>query len=680
MRVHIVCYEDVHAWILGKFALKLQENLTALGVRTDISKRSDRTADVNHHIIYFDYDATVSSLDTVMVTHIDFHWKLARLAVQLQSAEMGVCTSRETMENLAAQGLPRERLCFVNPAHDFAVAPRPLKLGITSKVQASGCKRENLLVEALEALGPSGPTDFCLEIMGAGWDAQVERLRAIGYAVAWRPAFNRPEYLKLIPTLDYYLYVGMDEGSMGTLDALAAGVPTIVTPQGFHLDVPGGIDHPFVTAAELTWVLRGIAEKRRAQVEARVHSVASLTWRNYAKNHLLMWEFCLRRRQGKSVPSALAPKLAALGIGAASSHQSAALKTPRVVSGQPFGRVPVTKAEDLRLLFVYPEYSSSRAEAEHGLCARLRANGLRARAFGVPCTSWLPFAALDSLWKTRNPYLLKQYETILKVMNGFDALVAAGGSMVHPGLLEEVHGMGKASVFLCADDPESSEILSRPVAASFDACMVMNAACLDDYRSWGVRDPLFLFHPIREDLLPADLDEAQIAGTERDIDCCFFGERVYMLSDRHVRLDALKAAFPQMLIRGKGWPRGFASDAFMTAAYRRTRIGFNLHNSTGPCNSRATHLPAMGVMQLCDNASRLKAIFEPDVEIVGFETIPEAIELARHFLTHPEERIRIAQAGFRRARHDYTEAKWFLAIARAVLPHVLRRRKDPCPF
>ena len=41
MRIRIVCYEDVNAWILGKFALKLCENLNAQGVNADISNKPD---------------------------------------------------------------------------------------------------------------------------------------------------------------------------------------------------------------------------------------------------------------------------------------------------------------------------------------------------------------------------------------------------------------------------------------------------------------------------------------------------------------------------------------------------------------------------------------------------------------------------------------------------------------
>lgn len=46
----------------------------------------------------------------------------------------------------------------------------------------------------------------------------------MGFQVDYYSEFIYEEYLKLMPSLDYYLFWGFDEGSMGYLDALRAGV------------------------------------------------------------------------------------------------------------------------------------------------------------------------------------------------------------------------------------------------------------------------------------------------------------------------------------------------------------------------------------------------------------------------------------------------------------------------
>ena len=92
-----------------------------------------------------------------------------------------------------------------------------------------------------------------------------------------------------MPLLDYYLYWGFDEGSMGYLDALRAGVGTIVTPQGFHLDVKDGITYACRTLSDFKNVLLELQNKRKKVIE----SVEAWTWENYVKKHLEVWNYLL---------------------------------------------------------------------------------------------------------------------------------------------------------------------------------------------------------------------------------------------------------------------------------------------------------------------------------------------------------------------------------------------------
>src|SRR5262249_28681416 len=96
---------------------------------------------------------------------------------------------------------------------------------------------------------------------------------------------------------DYYFYPGLDEGSLGTLDALAAGVKTIVTKQGFHLDIPNGITHGFWDYDELKQIFVEILRERRERIEI----AQALTWARYAKRHLNIWLSLIER---DSLPAA----------------------------------------------------------------------------------------------------------------------------------------------------------------------------------------------------------------------------------------------------------------------------------------------------------------------------------------------------------------------------------------
>ncbi len=286
MKVHIVCYEDLDLWILGKFARKLNIELNALGIQCDVSNVPDPSADINHHIIYFYYDGKKTSLDTVMITHIDEDWKLEQVKSQLKVAPMGICMSASTVDQLTNCGVPRERLCHVLPAHDEVMVPRKTVVGITSKIHSDGRKRESMLLELTDQISP---TDFTFKIMGAGWGGIVDALKLKGFEVDYFDSFDFQLNQDLVPTFDYYLYLGLDEGAMGFVDALAAGVKTIATPQGYHLEAKNGITHPFTELQELIAIFTFIADSKRKIT----NSVASWTWREYAIRHIEIWKYLL---------------------------------------------------------------------------------------------------------------------------------------------------------------------------------------------------------------------------------------------------------------------------------------------------------------------------------------------------------------------------------------------------
>jgi hypothetical protein len=285
MRVRIVCFDE--NWILGKFGRKLHENLQKLGVESDIATFPDPASDINHYIIYSDYNVNHSNtIDTLMVTHIDRTKKKDILAKNLHEARLGICMSAETMLNMANLGIPREKLCYVNPAHDGVMFPKQKVVGITCRVQTDGRKREDFLSKLAKRISPMF---FAFKIMGDGWQPQVDGLINAGFKVDYYPEFDYEEYTKLIPCLDYYLYMGQDEGQMGFIDALAAGVETIVTPQGYHLDAIGGICYAFNTFDELAAIFDQLAAKRQALID----SVATWNWLDYAKKHLEIWQYCI---------------------------------------------------------------------------------------------------------------------------------------------------------------------------------------------------------------------------------------------------------------------------------------------------------------------------------------------------------------------------------------------------
>lgn len=274
-------------WILEKFATRLSEELRFFGVEAVVSDDPSSHVDVNHWVEYADLRRTPQTINTLLVTHVDTRSKLAAVRWRAREMDAAVCLSRMTVRQLEAAGVDSGKLCWITPGHDGRLQPRKTVIGITSKVRADGAKREAVLIDLAQRMSLD---EFRFEVFGPGWEKVGECLALAGAEVDYHPGTNDPtaDYelmLSRIPSFDYYLYLGWDEGSMGVLDALAAGVATIVTPQGFHLDLRDGISHAVSGADDLADTLRGV----RVEIRKRVEGVRDLTWSAYAQKHSQLW-------------------------------------------------------------------------------------------------------------------------------------------------------------------------------------------------------------------------------------------------------------------------------------------------------------------------------------------------------------------------------------------------------
>lgn len=276
-------------WILEKMAARLAENLAKWNIIAEISDLPSSQADINHWMHYLYFDKELYGKSSLFITHVDRSAKLHILKQRMKKVNMGICMSRMTLEQLVSSGIPRQKLCYITPAHDGEVVPKRIVIGITSQIRRDGAKREDVLIKMAQTIRLDA---FHFEIVGPNWEKIIPYFEAAGAVVSYNPGMyleSNEEHLRLVyerlKRFDYYLYMGWDEGSMGLLDALAAGIPTIVTPQGFHLDINDGITHAFTNSRDLCAIFEKIAHER----QIRVDSVSHLTWNNYARQHALVW-------------------------------------------------------------------------------------------------------------------------------------------------------------------------------------------------------------------------------------------------------------------------------------------------------------------------------------------------------------------------------------------------------
>jgi len=277
------------------------------------------------------------------------------------------------------------------------------------------------------------------------------------------------------------------------------------------------------------------------------------------------------------------------------------------------------------------------------------------------------YQKLDALWQKRNKDVVKIYEQLKEVATGYDVLINFNGANIHPEWLKDLNTF---NVYVCFDDPESSHILSEHTAKYFDFSFTGNAACIQLYQSWGIKNCDFLplgCHPWEYD---HQMSVDRIINKERSNDLVFLGERTSPW--RQNRLDKVQKAFPEAILRGKGWQKGFLPDDKKIPTLVDTKIGLNIHNSVGPVNLRTYSLPANGVMQVADNKHRLGSLFKLNEEVVGYDTIEEGIELINYYIAHDNKRKELAAAGYEKVMRSFTPDKQWQHLVNTVEPHFLR--------
>jgi len=214
------------------------------------------------------------------------------------------------------------------------------------------------------------------------------------------------------------------------------------------------------------------------------------------------------------------------------------------------------------------------------------------------------FKELHARWKSLDPALVKIYKDITILSEDRDVLILYNGANLHPDF---VNTLNLIKVYTAGDDPESTNILTKPLSQHFDIHLVNNIACVDMYKSWGFKHvhfwPLGSLSTL-EDV--SDITKGASIGI-RQIPIIFVGGST---SWRRDRFNKLISSFPNAKIYGNGWVNGPISYNEMWKFYRNTQIGWNLHNSTGPINFRTYELPAYQILQICDNKSWLRKIFE----------------------------------------------------------------------
>lgn len=291
MKVNIIYPQSEAGWIIYKFAKNVTDELTAMGIDVSLSTEFDSKSQINHYFVpnmgEYGIKKVLNGRTSFMITHVDTMSKLDSIKKATEKGAIGICMSIDTRDKIIESGIKRNKICYINPAQDCELRPKKINLGFTHRLYNDNRKKNDLIVDICKEIDPKF---FRFSIMGAGWDKIVRQLNEMGFEVDYYPEFEKNKYYDLILSLDYYCYFGFDEGSMGYLDAVAAGIRTIVTPQGYHLDTECEITHPVESKQDIVEVL----QKLQREKMKHYRFIKTWTWKNYTLKHLEVWKYMLR--------------------------------------------------------------------------------------------------------------------------------------------------------------------------------------------------------------------------------------------------------------------------------------------------------------------------------------------------------------------------------------------------
>ena len=163
-----------------------------------------------------------------------------------------------------------------------------------------------------------------------------------------------------------------------------------------------------------------------------------------------------------------------------------------------------------------------------------------------------------------------------------------------------------------------------------------------------------------------------------------YGNRTRWVSElkaRHIRVQCF----------GKGWDHGPVSSETIPEIIRQSRISLNFGDSnwmfkgmvpyrSRQIKARVFEVPGCGGFLMTESAPRIDRFYEPQKEIVVFDSIDDLTKKIRYFLSHPEQRDRIARAGYRKTRDLHTYDRRFAQLlqeAQAIMAQRSPQRPRP---
>lgn len=276
------------SWIINKIGDDIKDGLMKSGYQCRIGSIEDyQGEDVCYHLFH---NSAVPFKDakhnSIFITHTDDKLKEVELVNKKNRFDSFICMSPEDVQFLIELGFDKKKVFGISlPVRNIYV--RPISIGIFSACYPDGRKNEAWLLNYCRTHEIAKLVNFVF--IGTGWGKVVSELATLKCSSEWHNVSRTLPYeyqyqQNILSYLDYYMYMGMDGGAMGTYDAYAQCVSLCVTYDGFHKSLPN-IDYAFDNEETFHKQLDIIIQKH----QERLNYFFEHTPDNYAKWLFKVW-------------------------------------------------------------------------------------------------------------------------------------------------------------------------------------------------------------------------------------------------------------------------------------------------------------------------------------------------------------------------------------------------------
>jgi spore maturation protein CgeB len=215
--------------------------------------------------------------------------------------------------------------------------------------------------------------------------------------------------------------------------------------------------------------------------------------------------------------------------------------------------------------------------------------------------------------------------------------------------LEMIRARGDvATISWTTDDSWKYRELSRFIGHAYHAMTTTYDYVLPKYHADGIHEVLLTQWAASSDCLaePLPANKCRYPVT-------FIGSAH---GDRRALVAQLAAHGIEVTCFGYGWPAGPVASEDISRIMRDSVISINFANSKGEnqIKARAFEVPGAGGFLLTGPAQGLERFFTPGVEIAVYQGFDDLVDKIHFYLSHPNERDRLARAAHARVSREHT--------------------------